>query len=348
MELRICPTGVIVIFVRAERGVAGAVKSEFYVSPQTENIIRAVCSWIYLIDALDDYDKDSQRKRFNPLVVNGLMFDEYVNGYWQDIYRYFDETVGRYKYLAEKGFDYYTANIIINEFIPDVCENILTRKKMKKPLIARNEVVFEDAAEPYTGISVYVDIPADAKKLDEFINELHDKFKCGVRLIFSHNAKKFLKKLPAATVNKLTVAIETEQNEGIEQLKQILFGHSNDCRYNSCFGRIFYINSSNRIFACKEGHLSIDSLSGMSENPEIAEILEKAIKHRGHCKETCEVYSLCNGGCPIKNDCIGAEEFKKRKSRIEERLNPKNLTDLRQDERKVFIKWITHCRGRLK
>ena len=38
-------------------------------NPQTRNLFYAIGKWIYLIDALDDYDKDLKKGAYNPFVL---------------------------------------------------------------------------------------------------------------------------------------------------------------------------------------------------------------------------------------------------------------------------------------
>ena len=39
---------------------------------------REVSRWLYFIDAMDDYDEDLKKKRFNPIAVPGTTFQEYL------------------------------------------------------------------------------------------------------------------------------------------------------------------------------------------------------------------------------------------------------------------------------
>ena len=38
-------------------------------SPAAEELFYAVGKWVYLIDALDDYEKDVKKKRYNPFIL---------------------------------------------------------------------------------------------------------------------------------------------------------------------------------------------------------------------------------------------------------------------------------------
>ena len=326
-----------------------ALQSEFSISPQTENVIIAVCSWIYLIDALDDYDKDIKKNRFNPIAIKGLTFNDYVNLHWREIYHYLDSTIGTYNNLGEKGFDYYAANIIINAFIPDVCENILNNVKIKKPLFSKKIIVFEDITTPYNGINIYVHLPANPSKLAILINDLFNIFKREIRLTFMYNNKRAIKRLinildplvQNEAKHLLSAAIESRQDTALEQLKQILFGYSNDCRHNSCIGRVFAINN-NKIFACSKMLLPIENINSLSENEALIDILDNSIIRRENCKQTCDNFSLCQGGCPIENNCI--ELFESNLQAINALKG--RLSEFNPAERSILINWVTHCRGR--
>jgi len=62
------------------------IKDNFSLRDKDIKIIRAIARWLYFIDALDDYDKDARKKRFNPLSNPGLKYKEYVNTHYKEIY----------------------------------------------------------------------------------------------------------------------------------------------------------------------------------------------------------------------------------------------------------------------
>lgn len=50
----------------------------FSASDTVCSYVREISRWLYFIDALDDYDKDLQKKRFNPIAIPGTPFKKYL------------------------------------------------------------------------------------------------------------------------------------------------------------------------------------------------------------------------------------------------------------------------------
>jgi len=107
-----------------------AVSSCFDVSKQQGKFITTISSWIYIIDALDDYDKDAKRKRFNPFVKDGVSFNDYLNSNIKYISDVFDSIFNDCLTYDDDKFDYTSAEILLNQFIPDVTQKVLNGESL--------------------------------------------------------------------------------------------------------------------------------------------------------------------------------------------------------------------------
>jgi len=110
--------------------ICKSLSSYFSISEQQKKIILAISSWIYLIDALDDYDKDVRKKRFNPFVTAGMPFKKYIYSHWENIIEIFDEIFENCLTYDDDNFDYYTAEVLLNQYIPDVTQKIFNSKSL--------------------------------------------------------------------------------------------------------------------------------------------------------------------------------------------------------------------------
>jgi hypothetical protein len=87
---------------------------------QTRALFYALGKWIYLIDALDDYDKDKKKGAYNPFVLS---------------YKVASKKQLFEKYQKEVEFTFYSIFYEIRELLPqikfhfnrDLCDNILLR-----------------------------------------------------------------------------------------------------------------------------------------------------------------------------------------------------------------------------
>lgn len=55
------------------------VDNAFPVEPFRIDFVKAISRWLYLIDQIDDYDKDVQKGKYNPLIVEGLSKEQFIN-----------------------------------------------------------------------------------------------------------------------------------------------------------------------------------------------------------------------------------------------------------------------------
>lgn len=78
------------------------------------------------------------------------------------------------------------------------------------------------------------------------------------------------------------------------------------CEHKSCVTKIFSIDIKGNIYSCKKKENIICNLHEISSIIEIfshdkfVNLLNLSIKKRGECKENCQYYNICKGGCPLK------------------------------------------------
>lgn len=90
--------------------------------------------------------------------------------------------------------------------------------------------------------------------------------------------------------------------------KIILDDWGTKCQYKSCLTKSIYIDTKADIFLCRNDKEricnlhDIQSLQDIYVNKSFLMCLERAVRHREKCKEKCEHYSMCNGGCPLHLD----------------------------------------------
>jgi hypothetical protein len=102
--------------------ICSAISDTLDISAQQRKFFRAVCSWVYIIDAVDDRDKDIKHGKFNPFTnsFNPETVRTIINQLTDSCLTYDDN-----------DFDYRSAEIILNKFIPDVTEKILCKKSLR-------------------------------------------------------------------------------------------------------------------------------------------------------------------------------------------------------------------------
>ena len=89
-------------------------------------------------------------------------------------------------------------------------------------------------------------------------------------------------------------------------IKYILFGKKELCCYNSCMGKHIGIHYDGNIYGCnrdfpeKYCYGNINDYNDIHEcfkSNGFNELLKDAIKRRNSCKEKCDIYEFCSGGC---------------------------------------------------
>lgn len=151
-----------------------AIASTISLSKQQENIIYIVSGWIYLIDALDDYDKDIRRKHYNPFCLENHDFGAFIDSRWREINATLKNIMDKYTFFDEDDFDYYSTDVLLNEFIPEVTHKILSQRGLKMSFIEaqrtrRTKAVFVNNNIPFSGFTLKVEVPNYDTKIAEKI-----------------------------------------------------------------------------------------------------------------------------------------------------------------------------------
>lgn len=98
-----------------------------------------------------------------------------------------------------------------------------------------------------------------------------------------------------------------------------LYGDKRLCAYNSCLGKHIGVQYDGTIYNCNRDFPAEYSYGNVYDYTDIHEcfdstgfksMVEQAVKRRNECKETCDIYDFCTGGC---NSCahIGGDISKK-------------------------------------
>jgi len=66
--------------------IIDACSVSFSLSGQDLTVLRGIFRWVYIIDALDDYDKDVKKKSFNPLLISDMNFRDFVDSNYKNIH----------------------------------------------------------------------------------------------------------------------------------------------------------------------------------------------------------------------------------------------------------------------
>lgn len=89
-------------------------------------------------------------------------------------------------------------------------------------------------------------------------------------------------------------------------IKYIVFREKEICCYNSCMGKYIGIRFDGSIYSCNRDFPEKLCFGNVHEYTDIHEcfdsegftaLLEMAIKRRKKCKETCDIFEFCAGGC---------------------------------------------------
>ena len=84
--------------------------------------------------------------------------------------------------------------------------------------------------------------------------------------------------------------------------------HQYQCKCTSCLSNILYVNKQNQVSFCpfhpQESMLCDLSFEGdFFDNDLFIQVLTEQIEKRNECKQSCDYYSICHGGCAMKDVC---------------------------------------------
>lgn len=81
--------------------------------------------------------------------------------------------------------------------------------------------------------------------------------------------------------------------------------HIADCCHDSCLGKYLYIDEKGNLYFCgkkKENSSMGGSASGNLYDDSYTDTLRQSIQKRKKCKEACQGFDCCQGGCPLEED----------------------------------------------
>lgn len=285
------------------------------INPATEHksIIKGVSMWLYIIDAIDDYEKDLKNGNFNPFLKD----DKKHNTFSEYLFANFDMMVEIFRtiyacFTPVHGRN--DINILLYEYIPAVSLHILKGKKMtaKYPfnkIKKYNQIETLDREE----FIIFVDSDCDSIVIDNVCKAVEQNGISNINVI-----KNFEKRVSSKlTIDQACLQFDNWLINGTTDIslfsdvvKLIYKGIPHNCEYNSCLGKCVHITTDNQITFCPNTQIGIplngQSLTEIFESEEFVNMLEQTIARREKCKSQCIAFSVCGGGCPLelKSDCI--------------------------------------------
>ncbi len=128
--------------------MASLAKSCFAAEEKQLKFIRSISVWLYYIDALDDYDKDIIKGRFNPLLIEGVDFSQYTNRFYtvinKDLKCIFEDFSEIKNMLGDSCEDKILRGLLDNT-IPSVTCSVLKQQELPKLLHLKKGTVWTGA-----------------------------------------------------------------------------------------------------------------------------------------------------------------------------------------------------------
>ena len=119
--------------------IINACRVSFSLNSNNLSVLRGIFRWVYLIDALDDYDKDVKQKSFNPLLNSKSSFKDFVDANYKEIHIAIHSIMNEIRFNGEsqKNTDIEDKIIetIVSSTIPTTTAKILTGQKNKAVII---------------------------------------------------------------------------------------------------------------------------------------------------------------------------------------------------------------------
>lgn len=112
----------------------------FQVSDVIREYIQQISRWLYFIDALDDYDEDLKKHRFNPLAKQGVPFREYTAVHYLQLQQHLRLLYQQYDMLCAQLKDSPENQIlasILKNTIPAVTSLVLHQQSLPELLHCR-------------------------------------------------------------------------------------------------------------------------------------------------------------------------------------------------------------------
>lgn len=114
--------------------MTGILDVGFSVTPTVRQYVHEISRWLYFIDALDDYDEDLKRGRFNPIAEAGVSFSTYrltrigeLSQILTSLYRHHSDLCAA---LEDGTRESQILQSILTDSIPAVTASVLTGSKL--------------------------------------------------------------------------------------------------------------------------------------------------------------------------------------------------------------------------
>ncbi len=124
------------------------VKNCFVVEEKMLKFIHAIAVWLYYIDALDDYDKDIVKGRFNPLLLEKVDFSQYKNQFYTTInkdLKYIFKEFSDIKDMLGNSYEDKILYGLLDNAIPSVTCSVLKQQELPKLLHLKKDTVWTGA-----------------------------------------------------------------------------------------------------------------------------------------------------------------------------------------------------------
>jgi len=112
----------------------GVMDSAFTVSDTIRMYVREISRWLYFIDALDDYDEDLEKHRFNPIADPTMKYKEFVSERYEYISEIINNLYSQHNELITALADQSSENeiliSILKNSIPAVTSMVLNNYKL--------------------------------------------------------------------------------------------------------------------------------------------------------------------------------------------------------------------------
>ena len=286
------------------------------INPSTEykSIIKGVSMWLYIVDAIDDYEKDSKSGNFNPFLNDcekHKSFSEYM-------FVNFDKTIELFRTIYAcfsfvKGRN--DINILLYEYIPAATLHILKGKKMRVIYpFNKFKKYSEIESLEREQFNVFVDTDCDMAVINDVQKSAEQSDILDIKTI-----KKSVESVPLELTTEQAylqfddwlINGKTEIHLFSDIVKLIYNGIPHNCEYSSCLGKCVHITANRQITFCPNTQKGIafdgQNLTAVFESAKFVNLLETTIARREECKSQCVAFGVCGGGCPLKeisqSDC---------------------------------------------
>jgi len=121
--------------------MVGILDAGFDVSANIREYVRQIARWLYFIDAMDDYDEDLKKNRFNPIAQKGVSCREYLLTQYPQLQQYLQSLYEKHNELCmqlEQSPENEILISILKNSIPVVTAMVLHQQPLPELLHCRS------------------------------------------------------------------------------------------------------------------------------------------------------------------------------------------------------------------